>query len=72
MSGGNQPDGWTDKEVKVDKKCIGGNIGKKCTGERLHSTKYRGGKKLYCTPCLSIVMRRLQEMAESPVRLAVR
>ena len=56
----------------MDKKCIGGNIGKKCTGERLHSTKYRGGKKLYCTPCLSIVMRRLQEMAESPVRLAVR
>jgi len=56
----------------MDKKCLSGVIGKKCNGERLHSTKYRGGKKLYCTPCLSIVLHRLAEMAESPVRLAVR
>lgn len=56
----------------MDKKCIGGNIGKKCNGERLHSTSYRGGKKLYCTPCLSIVLHRLAEMAASPVRLEVR
>jgi hypothetical protein len=58
-------------KVKEQKKCISGVIGKKCDGERLHSTKYRGGKKLYCTPCLSIVLARLRAMAESPVRLNI-
>ena len=61
-----------DEEVKVEKNCIGGKIGTKCSGKREHSTKYRGGKKLYCTSCLSIVMQRKAEMAASSVRLAVR
>ncbi len=52
--------------------CLGGKLGTKCTGPRLHSTKYRGGKKLYCTPCLAIVLERLRAMAESPARLAVK
>jgi hypothetical protein len=56
----------------IAKTCIGGTIGTKCSGKREHSTKYRGGKKLYCTPCLLIVLRRKAEMAASPVRLAVR
>jgi hypothetical protein len=60
------------KKLVDTKPCLGGTIGKKCNGERLHSTKYRGGKKLYCTPCLSIVLHRLAEMAASPVRLTVR
>jgi len=56
----------------MEKNCIGGKLGTKCSGKREHSTKYRGGKKLYCTPCLSIVMQRKAQMAASPVRLAVR
>lgn len=60
-----------NKQTK-NQKCIGGTIGKKCDGERLHSTKYRGGKKLYCAQCLHIVLDRLAQMAESPIRLAVR
>ena len=54
------------------KSCIGGTLGVKCNGKREHSTKYRGGKKLYCTPCLQIVLKRLALMAQSPIALAVR